>query len=181
MRLLIIVVLLSIAFSASAQEGLDQRFRDPESVLLPGCEKVRDLRHAFRNMDRAQAFQEDYDYKFLDGITGCDRVRIRSRSTYHLHSFFAGEFGLFSVYEVRGGRGHRDNEVVGYVVVSEYDKRSWEIADKRYCSMSSSVGNCLLPRDCMVFSGRIPAGTFHKLPVDEVAIPPYCFGVGRSH
>ena len=176
MRVLFVFLALLLSTNTLAQVE-----RSVESVRLPQCEKVSDLKDALSKVERRKGFSEDDDYKFLKGYgKRCGRYKVRSRSQYRLHSYHATGDNIFVIYQVTGGKGYEGGKVVGYIANSVYSKDYWRVGRGKECALSAQGGGCLLPKRCRVVTGETDSSYFQKLRLDEFAAPPYCYGVGEE-
>lgn len=175
MRALLIAILFLFPLVSLAQSG-----RSVDKVRLPQCEKITDLKKALSSLERNKGFTHGDDYKFLKGMgKKCGRYKVRSRSTYSLHSFYSTGDNIFVIYEVTGGKGYEGGKRVGYIANSLYSKSKWKLARGKDCTLSASGGGCLLPKRCRYLK-EDSSGYFQKLKLDEFAAPPYCYGVGEQ-
>lgn len=174
MRSLVLFVLVFFPLAVSAQST-----RSVDSVRLPQCEKIADLKQALSRLERTKGFTQGDDYKFLKGSgKKCGRYKVRSRSHYKLHSYYASGDHIFVIYELTGGKGYGDGERVGFVANSLYNKGKWRLARGKECVLAAAGGGCLLPRRCRYLSDESGTGYFQKLKLDEFAAPAHCYGVG---
>lgn len=176
MRILALVFILLFSTAAAAQSN-----RSVESVRLPQCEKLADLKQALSKLERMKGFSRNDDYKFLKGYgKRCGRYKVRSRSNYSLHSYHNVGDNLFAIYRVTGGKGYADGKLVGFVANSVYSKSSWRIRRGKDCVLSAQSGQCLVPKKCRAVTSDSDTSYFKKLDLDEFAAPAYCYGVGEE-
>ncbi|MEM6485418.1 MAG: hypothetical protein AAF662_10600 [Pseudomonadota bacterium] len=158
-----------------------QTTRSVDRVRLPQCEKLSDLEDALDRLEKVRNFARNDDYKFLKGFgKRCGRYKIRSRSTYNLHTFYRSDGVIFAIYEVTGGRGYEGGRRVGFVANSFYRTDDWRVGKGNECAMRSSTGNCLVPRRCRVIRDEGGGEYYQKIALDEFFVPPHCYGVGRE-
>lgn len=175
MKIFAITVMFVLSSLAAAQSD-----RNVEKVRLPQCEKMVDLKDALSKVERLKGFSEDDDYKFLRGYgERCGRYKVRSKSTYTLHSYHDAGDKLFAIYRVTGGKGYEGGKVVGFAANSVYLKSRWRIARGKDCVLSAQSGQCLLPKKCRAIADD--SGSYaKKLKLDEFAVPAFCYGVGSE-
>ena len=176
MKALALTVLFFFSAAAAAQSD-----RSVDNIRLPQCEKIADLKQALAKLERMKGFSEDDDYKFLKGYgKRCGRYKVRSRSVYKLHSYYATGENIFTIYRVTGGKGYEGGKTVGFVANSVYSDSSWRIARGKECVLTAPGNGCLLPKKCRVVTSNSDSSYFQKMKLDEFAAPPFCYGVGEE-
>lgn len=176
MRVLTVIFVFFFSVAAAAQSD-----RSVEKVRLPQCEKIADLKEALSKVERRKGFSEDDDYGFLKGFgERCGRYKVRSRSQYKLHGYHAAGNNIFTMYKVTGGKGYEGGKVVGFMANSVYSKDSWRLAKGKECVLATQGGQCLLPKKCRVVTSDSDSSYSQKLDLDEFAVRPYCYGVGKE-
>lgn len=176
MRFLAFIFVFFLSFSAVAQSN-----RSVEKVRLPQCEKLADLKQALSRLERMKGFSQGDDYKFLKGFgKRCGRYKVRSRSTYSLHSYHNSGDNLFAIYEITGGKGYEGGKTAGFMANSVYSKRAWRISRGKDCALAAQSGQCLVPKKCRAVTSDSDASYAQKLKLDEFAAPAYCYGVGEE-